>query len=43
MFEVVKYHHIGCALGQNKRAGSTTVFQRVGIDPEGKLEMRSHQ
>jgi hypothetical protein len=43
MFEVVKYHHVGCALGQNKRAGSTTVFQRVGIDPEGKLEMRSHQ
>lgn len=43
MFEVVKYHHIGCALGQNKHAGSMTVFQRVGIDPEGKLELRSHQ
>ncbi|NEX60092.1 integrase [Noviherbaspirillum galbum] len=43
MFEVVKYHHIGCALGQNKLSGSTTVFQRVGIDAEGKLGMRSHQ
>lgn len=43
MFETVKYHHIGCALGQNKRSGSVTIFQRVGIDPEGKLAMRSHQ
>ncbi|SAK98384.1 hypothetical protein AWB76_07521 [Caballeronia temeraria] len=43
MFETVKYHHIGCSLGQNKRSGSTTVFQRVGIDPDGKLAMRSHQ
>ncbi|MFS8980194.1 hypothetical protein PO002_38050 [Cupriavidus necator] len=43
MFEVVKYHHIGCALGQNRRAGSATVFERVGIDPEGKLSMRTHQ
>jgi hypothetical protein len=43
MFEVVKYHHIGCALGQNQTAGSKTVFQRVGIDPDGQLAMRSHQ
>jgi hypothetical protein len=43
MFETVKYHHIGCSLGQNKRSGSTTIFERVGIDPEGKLAMRSHQ
>jgi hypothetical protein len=43
MFEVIKYHHIGCALGQNQKAGSRTVFQRVGIDPEGRLAMRSHQ
>jgi len=43
MFEVIKYHHIGCALGQNQTAGSKTVFQRVGIDPDGQLAMRSHQ
>lgn len=43
MFEIIKYHHIGCALGQNQKAGSKTVFHRVGIDPEGQLAMRSHQ
>jgi hypothetical protein len=43
MFEVIKYHHIGCAIGQNQKSGSRTVFQRVGIDPDGKLGMRSHQ
>lgn len=43
MFEVIKYHHIGCALGQNQKAGSKTVFQRVGIDPDRQLAMRSHQ
>ncbi len=43
MFEIIKYHHIGCALGQNQKAGSKTVFQRVGIDPDGQLAMRSHQ
>lgn len=43
MFEVIKYHHIGCALGQNQKAGSKTVFQRVGIDPDAQLAMRSHQ
>jgi hypothetical protein len=43
MFEVVKYHHIGCALGQGQKSGSRTVFQRVGLDPDGDLAMRSHQ
>lgn len=43
MFEVVKYHHIGCSLGQNRKSGSTTIFERVGIDPDRKLVMRSHQ
>jgi hypothetical protein len=43
MFEVVKYHHIGCAIGQNQKAGSRTVFQRVGIDPAGRLAMKTHQ
>lgn len=43
MFEVIKYHHIGCALGQNQKSGSRTVFQRLGIDPDGQLAMRSHQ
>lgn len=43
MFEIIKYHHIGCALGQNQKAGSKTVFQRVGIDPDRQLAMRSHQ
>lgn len=43
MFEPMKYHHLSSALGQNKKSRCTTVFERVGIDPEGKLSMRSHQ
>lgn len=43
MFEVFKYHHIGCALGQNANAGSKTIFQRVGIDPDRLITMKSHQ
>lgn len=43
MFESVRYHHIGCALGQNATSGSITVFRRVGLDPDGRLFIRSHQ
>lgn len=43
MFEVIKYHHIGCALGQGQKAGSRTVLQRLGLDPHGDLAIRSHQ
>lgn len=43
MFEVVKYHHIRFSLGQNKSGGSKTVFQRVGIDPEATISIKSHQ
>jgi hypothetical protein len=43
MFEYVKYHHIGCAFGGNGERGSVSVFKRVGIDPDGKLRIRSHQ
>jgi hypothetical protein len=43
MLEPLKYHHIGNALGQNAKAGSVTVFQRVGLDPDRMLSIRSHQ
>lgn len=43
MFESIQYHHVGCALGQNRISGCISVFERVGIDPEGKLSIRSHQ
>ena len=43
MFEPLKYHHVGCALGQNSGARSVTVFQRVGLDPDRRLVIKSHQ
>lgn len=43
MIEPLRYHHIAYALGQNNEAGSVTVFQRVGLDPERRLSIRSHQ
>ena len=43
MFEKLKYHHFGNSLGQNGVAGSATVFQRVGIDPDRKFKITSHQ
>lgn len=43
MLEPLKYHHICNGLGQNAVAGSTTVFQRVGLDPDRLLSIKSHQ
>lgn len=43
MLEPLKYHHVSNGLGQNAVAGSTTVFQRVGLDPDRQLFIRSHQ
>ena len=43
MLEPLKYHHVGNALGQNAKAGSVTLFQRVGLDPERTLSIKSHQ
>lgn len=43
MIEPLRYHHISYALGQNGSAGSVTVFQRVGLDPDRRLCLRSHQ
>ena len=43
MLEPLKYHHVCNGLGQNAVAGSTTVFQRVGLDPERTLSIKSHQ
>jgi hypothetical protein len=43
MIEPLRYHHISYALGQNGSAGSVTVFQRVGLDPDRRLCLRSHE
>lgn len=43
MIEPLRYHHVGNGLGQNRAAGSTTVFQRVGIDRDRRLRINSHQ
>lgn len=43
MFEYVKYHHICCAFGYQKGGHARSVFERVGLDPDGKLSIRSHQ
>lgn len=43
MFEPLRYHHVSNALGQNARAGSVTVFQRVGLDPDRRVSIKSHQ
>jgi len=43
MLEPLKYHHVGNGLGQNAKAGSVTVFQRVGLDPNRTLSIKSHQ
>ena len=43
MFEPLRYHHVSNALGQNASAGSVTVFQRVGLDPDRRLFIKSHQ
>lgn len=43
MLEPLKYHHVSNGLGQNAVAGSTTVFQRVGLDPDRQLSIKSHQ
>lgn len=43
MFEPVRYHHITAALGNNSAARSQTIFSRVGLDPDRKMCIRSHQ
>ncbi|MCG7400579.1 integrase [Caballeronia zhejiangensis] len=43
MFESLRYHHVSNALGQNAIAGSSTVFQRLGLDPDRRLFIKTHQ
>ncbi|WP_431290960.1 hypothetical protein [Burkholderia cepacia] len=43
MFEYIKYHHICCAFGYQKGGHARSVFERLGLDPDGKLSIRSHQ
>jgi len=43
MFESLRYHHVSNALGQNASAGSSTVFRRLGLDPERHLLIKTHQ
>jgi hypothetical protein len=43
MFESLRYHHVSNALGQNSIAGSSTVFQRLGLDPDRRLFIKTHQ
>lgn len=42
MFESVRYHHLYAALSNNRNR-SLSVFFRVGLDPEKKLSIKSHQ
>lgn len=43
MSEPLRYHHVACSFGQNSRAQSVSVFRRVGLDPENRLSIKSHQ
>lgn len=43
LFEAVDYHHVSVGLGGNAQAGSVSVFQRCGLDPERRLSVTSHQ
>lgn len=43
MLEPLKYHQVSNALGQNAASRSVTVFQRVGLDPDRRLSIKTHQ
>ena len=43
MVEALQYHHIFCGLGQNAKTGSVSIFQRVGLDTENSICIKSNQ